>query len=319
MALPPHRLMLRSRPWLLAALAALLTACAGPPEAAAPTATPAPSSTPTPTATPRPSATPTPRPSATPAPTATAEPAAAGEAGDAIAEAVSRTAALDSYRAELSVSGDLGGGGQGSLLSMEGAFAGDAYEFSASGLLPSILGADPARGLQAVRTSDASYVRGPITMIGALEDAWYRLPVQQTTLAAPPVDVRGTLGLLAASGADYGGFQPGLAQQRQGQSCTPYRGDRAATVELLQALAQSGLPGTADPRQVEAAESTILICADGYLHGLDLTFAGENPGDPPVPFRYTLAAALSDHNGAIAIAAPPNPRAVPVGPGAPRP
>jgi hypothetical protein len=300
---------------LLLLLAFALAACAGAPAAQAPVATVAPTSTPLPTPTPTAIPTPSATPAVQPSPTALALSPSAVSAE--LAGAMGRTAALGSYHAEIDLTGDLVDGRSGTLLAMEGDFAGEEYEITAGGLLTGLLGADPVAGQRAIRADGASYLHGPLALLGAVDDAWYRLPAQQSGLATPPIDLLETLGLLA--NFDFAGYTSAPFVQRGELKCIPYQGDRDATVGLLRALAQSGLPGIATASEIERAESTMLVCDDGLLHELQLEVAGESSGNPPAPFGYSLDVTLSDLGEPITISAPPNAKNVLSVPGAPRP
>lgn len=227
-----------------------------------------------------------------------------------------QTAAADIYSLALTLQGSGSVAGStpdapAAILTMQGDFAGKDYRFTASGLLATFLGADPVRGLQATQVDGTSYLRGPISFIGAPEEAWYRLAPAQAALAAPPVSAKATLGLLTTSATMYAGFTAGPTEQRDGQRCQSYSGNKAATVVLLQSLAQSGLPAPSDPNQIDKAESSILVCPDGYVHALTMAFSGRNPGDTPTPFSYDLDVQLSAFDAALGITAPADARDLP--------
>jgi hypothetical protein len=228
-----------------------------------------------------------------------------------------RTAEADTYRIALLLqgAGAATGGTPNALaeiLRLDGTFAGDNHAFTASGFLATFLGADPDRGLQALRADGTSYVRGPLTFVGAPDEAWYRLEPTQAALANPPVSADATLGLL--TDADFSGFVASAPYQSDGQRCTPFSGDRTATTALLQSLSASGLPAPSDPAQVDAAESRILVCADGYIHALSLVFSGTTPSDPPAPFSYDLAVELDGFDETLAIDPPADARPLPTTP-----
>lgn len=295
-------------PILCLALALALAGCA--PQALVPTPTPAP------TATPTPAPSPTPQPSPTPAP----DVAATLRAG------IDRSARADTYRMEVALtgSGALGGVQLGDaeveVLAMSGEFAGESYRFALRGFLASFLGADPQRGLEASQVDGVRYVRGPLAFMGAPDPVWYRLSVAQGALASPPITAATTLALLRDSGADFSGFTPDGEDRVGDQRCAVYRGDRAATVALVTSLAQGGLP-TADPASVAEAETRLIVCPDGYLHRVEMSFSGAQPAEAasaaPEPYSYRLNAELSDFDAQIALDAPGDAVDLPAGPAAP--
>lgn len=271
------------------------------------TATPAP-----PTATPVPTATPTPAPSATPTPGAAATPA-----GGALGAALARTAGASSYRLDLSVTGQgavqaaPAGGAPTTLIAMTGAFAGSDFEYRLTGSVAAMLAADPQAGLQAISAGGTSYIRGPVPLLGAIEDAWYILPPAQAAMVAPPVSATSTAGALARANPDFVGFVPGPEEQRGGQACRRYTGDRAATLGLLKSLGQAGLPVESDPARISEASSAIVVCADGYLYDLDLAYSGTTATEQPAPFTIDLRLRLSGFDETITITAPQGARPLP--------
>lgn len=294
------------KPLLTLLAAALVLAACGPPAALVPTATPAPTAT----ATPRPTATPTPAPTATAAPTA-----AAGD--DAIGAALRQTARADSYTISLTVAGKgavmggPGGAGQADLASLSGAFDGDDYEYALTGAAATLLTGAPDVALRVVRSGGVSYLRGPVPLLGAAEDAWYRLSPEQATLAVPPVSAASTAGALAGTSPDFSAFTPAAEELRAGQGCRRYTGGREGALALLQSLAQSGLPVDGDPARVQAAEAAVVVCEDGYLHDLDLSFAGTSAGERPAPYSYDLRLRLADFGAGDPIVAPEGAREIP--------
>jgi hypothetical protein len=307
-------------------LAALLTACAAP-QAQAPTATIAPPTAtiapptatiapPTATRVP-PTATPVP-PTATTIPAATAAAAApAGGAGGALGDALAQTAAATSYRLDLTVTGKGAiqavptGDAPMTLIAMTGAFAGDEYEYNLKGAVAAMLAANPQTGVQAISAGGANYLHGPIPLLGATEDAWYTLDPAQAAMTAPPVSANSTAGALARANPNFAGFVPGPEEQRGGQSCRRYTGDRAATLGLLKSLGQTGLPVESDPARIKEASAALVACADGYLYDLDLAYSGTTAADPPAPFSLDLRLRLSDFDASITITPPQNARPLP--------
>lgn len=282
-------------------VAALLLAACGPPVAQVPTATPAPPPTATPTS--------------TPAPTATPAPAAAED--DPIGAALERTAQADSYTISMTVAGTgavLGGPGgpaAADLATLTGSFDGDDYSYALSGAAAALLTGAPDLALRVIRAGGVAYLRGPIPLLGATEDAWYRLSPEQATLAVPPISAASTAGALAATAPDFSGFTPVAEELRAGRSCRRYSGSRPATLGLLQSLATSGLPVDADPARVQEAASAVVVCEDGYLYDLDLSFTGTSAGEQPAPYSYDLRLRLADFGAAQTIVAPEGARTIP--------
>ncbi|NTU86076.1 MAG: hypothetical protein HGA45_43235 [Chloroflexales bacterium] len=161
-----------------------------------------------------------------------------------------------------------------------------------------------------IRADGGSYVHGPLAVIGATDDAWYRLPPEQASLFTPLIGPD----ILGGGSPDFSRFSPGAVEQQGGQSCRRYTGERDATTGLLQSIAASGLPIDADPSRIESADSAVLICDDGYLYALDLSFVGKTPGDQPTPYSYDLRLRLSGFDQTLVIDPPAGARDLPASP-----
>jgi hypothetical protein len=260
-----------------------------------------------------PTATPTAATTATTAPAGAAATPTGGDLGPALA----KTAGATSYRIDLNVTGK--GAIQAgpasdtpvTVIAMTGAFAGNDHEYKLTGAVAAMLAADPRAGLQVITSDGTSYLRGPIPLLGATEDAWYTLAPAQASMAAPPVTIDSTAGALARAKPDFAGFTPGPAEQREGQTCRRYTGDRTATLGLLKSLGQTGLPVESDPARIKEASSAIVACADGYLYDLDLAYSGITAAEQPAPFSLDLKLRLSAFGETITITAPQGARPLP--------
>lgn len=285
--------------------------------------------TPSPTAIPIPVPSPTPVPTPTPLPTPTLTPTPVAEpAGTAIPAAIRQTANIDTYRMQLSLrgSGLVGGFNLGNnltdLLTLDGQFAGADVSFTLRGFLAAFLGADVTRGLQAMTVGGVSYVRGPLTFLGAPDDVWYRLTPEQSAIATPPTQVDTTLSAVSRSGADFSRFTAGAVVEQDGVQCQEYLGDRDATTALFSSLGAVGLPTQLPDSTVSEATARILVCADGYLRRLTITFDGTatDPQGQAQPFSFVLDVRLSDINRPVRLTPPADARDLPnPGSGSPRP
>jgi len=281
---------------LIVLISTLLAACG--PAAQVPTATPAP-----PTATPAP-------PTATPAPP-TASPGTSVASSDLLA-GVQAASMARSYQAQVTMKGNgsVGAITLGSpqapaeIMGMKGAFAGADYGFTLSGFVTALYGGSSARGVQARHIAGEDYLHGPIPVIGANQDAWYRLPKARAMIATPPLYPAGLLALVTQSGVDPAGFRPAGHEQLDGLPCSRFSGDRAVSLAILKSLSDSGLPVDTTPEHVGSVESDLWVCNDGYLHQVRLSFAGETPGEKPLPFDFALTLHMFDFETDVGLAAP---------------
>lgn len=214
-------------------------------------------------------------------------------------------------------SGLVGGFNLGStnteLLALDARFAGADVSFTLRGFLAAFLGADVTRGLQAITVRGVSYVRGPLTFLGAPDDVWYRLTAEQSVIATPPVQVDTTLSAVGNAGADFSRFTIGEVAERDGVPCQAYLGNRDATTALFASLGAVGLQTQLPEGTVTDAATTIWVCEDGYLRQLSITFRGTttDPQGQAQPFSFTLDVQLSEINGNITITPPPDARDLP--------
>lgn len=305
---------------LLFGVALLLAACG--PITQAPTPIPVPTATlpPTPTATP--TATPTPVPTATPVPPVSAPTSGvpgASATADYLLSGVQRASTASSYRVEVSMSGSgsMGAVSLGSpqtpaqVMGMKGDFADADYRFTLTGFITALYGSNSAKGIHVVHVAGQDYIHGPVAMIGALQDAWYRLPKAHAALASPPLYPAGLLALVAQSGVSPAGFSPTAQEQVDSLTCQRFSGDRAASLAILKSLGDSGLPVDTTPAHIDRIASDLWVCADGYLHQVRLVFAGTTPMEKPLPFDFTIAMHMYDFAADVGIAAPATARDLP--------
>jgi hypothetical protein len=217
-----------------------------------------------------------------------------------------------SYRAEASIrgNGNVGAVNLGSpqapaeIMALEGAFSGADYTFTLRGFVTVLYGVSSAQGLRAARVADQPYLHGPVPVIGAVQDAWYRLPQARAVLATPPLYPAGLLALVAQSGVDPAGFNPAGQEQLDGQGCQRFTGDRVAGLAILKSLSDSGLPVDSAPAHIDRVASDLWVCPDGYLHQVRLSFAGMTPGEKPLPFDFTMTMHLSAFGADVGVSAP---------------
>jgi hypothetical protein len=190
------------------------------------------------------------------------------------------------------------------IMGMKGAFSGADYRFALTGFVTALYGSSSPRGIQVVHVAGQDYIHGPIPVIGATQDSWYRLPKARSVMATPPLYPAGLLALVAQSGVDPVGFTPVGQEQIDSQICQRFSGDRAVSLAILKSLSDSGLPVDTAPEHVDSVGSDLWVCADGYLHQVRLTFAGTTPGETPLPFSFVLILHMFDFDTDVGVAAP---------------
>ncbi len=293
---------------LIVGLTLLLPSCGL--VAQAPTATPPPTATPLPTATPPPPTATLPPPTATPLPTARTADAAADSAD--LLSGVQAASTARRYRVEVSMSGNgtMGAVNLGNpqtpaeVMVLKGAFADADYTFTLTGFVTALYGSNSAKGIQVVHVAGQDYIHGPLAVIGAIKDAWYRLPAAHSQMAIPPLYPAGLLALVAQSGVNPAGFSVIGHEQIDRLDCRRFSGDRAVSLAIIKSLGDSGLPIDTIPAHIERASSELWVCADGYLHQVRLTVAGSTPAAKPLPFDFVIGLHMYDFDTDVGIAVP---------------
>ncbi len=284
----------------------ILVACASASSPA--TATPVPTVTPRPTSTPRPTA--TLLPTATPVPTLSTRPDP--EAQARLLAGVEAAAAAQRYRATVQM---LGYGAVGAVtlghpqeptevLGMQADFVGYDYAFTLTGMITALYGYANEGGLQARRVAGQYYIHGPLPLIGALQATWYRLPKVRVAFASPPLYPAGLLALVAESGVEPAGFAPADTMLLDGMTCRRFVADRSSALAVLRSLGESGLTVDTDPTHIESIGADLWVCPDGYLHRVEVRFAGTTPADPPQSFDFKLILHMYDFLANVEVVAP---------------
>ncbi|MBX0326301.1 hypothetical protein K2Z83_01155 [Oscillochloris sp. ZM17-4] len=190
------------------------------------------------------------------------------------------------------------------IMGMKGAFSDADYRFALTGFVTALYGSSSPRGIQVVHVAGQDYIHGPITVIGATQDAWYRLPKARAVMATPPLYPAGLLALVSQSGVDPAGFAPAGQEQLDSQACQRFSGDRSVSLAVLKSLSDSGLPVDTSAEHVDSVAADLWVCDDGYLHQVRLAFAGTTPGETPLPFDFTMTMHMYDFDADVGVVAP---------------
>jgi hypothetical protein len=190
------------------------------------------------------------------------------------------------------------------VMGMKGAFTGADYKFALTGFVTALYGGSSAKGIQVVHMAGQDYIHGPVAVIGAIQDAWYRLPKSRAALATPPLYPAGLLALVSQSGVSPTGFSPAAQEQVDNLVCQRFSGNRATSLSILKSLGDSGLPIDTVPEHLDRVTSDIWVCADGYLHQVRLAFAGTTPAEKPLPFDFNITMHMYDFGADVGVVAP---------------
>lgn len=241
----------------------------------------------------------------------------------AIVMALTRFNAVSAYRAEMEM---VGTGALGltaeeegeeadqevTLFNVAGDFAGADGSYVIKGFLSSLLGVNPVQGLQAMIIGGKGYVKGPIELLGAMEDKWYVLDPDQSMAIAPPLLPSEFLTALGNSSFNPADFTKSASESLDGRTCDVYQASPEEAVKALGALKEGVLPGIDDMATITKSEATFAVCDDGYLHRVRLMMEIVDNADSKLVSTFLITIRMRDFNAAVTLTAPPN--AVPLAP-----
>jgi hypothetical protein len=274
-----------------------------------------------------PTPTPTPMPPPTPAPTAvlaTAVPAtqAAGGTtapaqGGTLLDAMSQVKGAETYRVNISFTGKgefLAAGGPTpapgneaepfSLVSMTGEVNGSDAHYTLQGAMTAMLGIDPSNTFEVITAGGDAYLKGPVPLLGALEDKWYLVPAQAAGIAQPPLTPSAILDSFGQAGINPDDFKLSGTESIDGQNCEVYAGDKSAVVNAFSKIGGTAGATQEDLDSIDNAEFKFWVCPDGYLHQVKMLVEGHEKDDPSRTGSFEILMHISDFGADISIQAP---------------
>jgi hypothetical protein len=267
-----------------------------------PTATvPKPTATITPTSTPF--RLPTIKPAITPQPTSTVRPEL-----QALANAFTKTRSATIYRAttELSATPTLTGftlpamGPEPVLVLEDDQVNGKNRHTLLKGLLSIFVGADATKGLEVIVVDGKTFVHGPTSLYGAIEDKWYLLDPNKSL--GLDFQLNGFLAEFASSTNGWAHFEKarsGIALD--GVTCDLYTAGSSDALAIFGSVLQKQSEFIANSGNVE-----IHVCNDGYVHNMSATVSALEKNNPSITGTANFRYHFSDPNGDIRIPAPAN-------------
>jgi hypothetical protein len=284
-------------------------------------ATAPPTFTAEPTRTPQPTATWVVRPRGTPTPLgtpATGISSSQRSVGQTLLDAIERTQSATVYRLEITSAGK---GGFETLLYYLGltdpreaavlhdhavACNEDNCYATLKGGTAGLFGVDREIGLQAMTVDGDGYMRGPIPYLEMNEDKWYVFPGEANPLAVPSAHTSELYAYLDERKRDLEQFERVALEIFDGRRCDVY-----ATVDgdvvfraLRYKFGGNMTAGGVDFEGVGNTELKIWICDDGYLHQMQMRFAGHDQSQPERQIERSYRLHLFDFDAAIEITPP---------------
>ncbi|EFO80127.1 hypothetical protein OSCT_2010 [Oscillochloris trichoides DG-6] len=126
----------------------------------------------------------------------------------------------------------------------------------------------------------------------------------RVAFASPPLYPAGLLALVAESGVEPAGFAPADTMPLDGMTCRRFVADRPSALAVLRSLGESGLTVDTNPDHIDSVGADLWVCPDGYLHRVEVRFAGTTPADPPQSFDFKLTLHMYDFLANVEVVAP---------------
>lgn len=269
---------------------------------------PAPTVAPVPTATLVPTTVP-----ATQAPTVAAPAAESG----ALLDSLNQVKAAKSYRVNLQVTAEGGFAGitgptpvpgtastPVTLVQMTGEVNEKDAHFTIQGLFMSNLGIEPDQPFEVISHGGNAYLKGPVPLLGAMEEIWYKAPAQAAGVAQPPLTPGAFLESFGETGINPGDFAKAGTESLDGKTCEIYSGDKSAVVNAFTRLGGASGATQEDLDSIDSAEFKFWVCDDGFLHQVKMGIVGHEKEKPEEKGSFEIFMKISDFNTDIQITPP---------------
>lgn len=273
---------------------------------------------PTPTATPLPAtAVPTAIPSTAVPPPTTAPATSVTTGGGTLVDALDAVKAATTYKVDLTMTGRgsfMAAGGPTPvpgaedtpiiLVNMQGQVDGNNAHFVLQGLLTSFLGIEPDQKFEVISAGGNAYLKGPVPLLGALEEKWYLAPPEAASVAQPPLTPGSFLDSFSEAGINPADFKSAGAESLDGQSCEVFAGDREAVVNAFGKLGGATGASQKDLESIDNAEFKFWVCPDGYLHQVKMLIEGHDKDKPDQKGSFEILMKITDFDGSVTITEP---------------
>lgn len=257
-------------------------------------------------ATEKPAATATPKPSPTPVP---------ANAAEVISQALKKVEQSKTYAMAMTATleGDLGAGAPAGIdpnkpfefMGLEGTVDGKNSAFAMKGMVATMMGVEADKGIEFISVDGETYVHGPLELLGAKEDKWYKLPAGENPTES--MNSNSMVKSMAGDDLEKFKFAESGKEKLDGQSCTVYDGDKEATIAAMKEGKEgsSGLPSASSFGELKDALMQFAVCEDGYVHRMVMSFTGQ-PENQDKPATMVMTMNLSDFGKPGKIEAPAN-------------
>lgn len=172
---------------------------------------------------------------------------------------------------------------------------------------------NPSDGVELTLMDRTVYARGPLPLPEAREPVWYVVD-QQPAVGAIPL-MRADVALrLWTEQVDLNELRNEGPVALDDQACDLFSGGRGPALAALNGTGVSTRPGPERPveeqmagMEVDQAEFKLWVCADGYVHQVEVHFAARQQADPAHTVKTTMLLHLWEYDGLLGVAAPIDP------------
>lgn len=250
-------------------------------------------------------------------PTATVSSSAPAAQGGTLAEAMNKVKDAKTYRVDLSIAGKGNFAAAGgptpvagaadkpiTLVNMKGEVNGQDAHFTILGMLTAFLGLDPEKPFEVISHNGTAYLKGPVPLLGAMEEKWYKAPPEAAQVAQPPLSPSSFLNSFGEAGINPADFKLAGNEALDGKNCEIYAGDKSAVVNAFSKLGGATGATQEDLDSIDNAEFKFWVCDDGYLHQVKMLIEGHDKTNPDQKGSFEILMKLSDFDGSIVITPP---------------
>jgi hypothetical protein len=187
--------------------------------------------------------------------------------------------------------------GKGPLMTYEGAHVGENAQITYGGAMLAALG-EGLTQVEYISVDGKVYLRGPFPSMGVNDDGWYELsPSRAEDLKAP-----GTPFEFVQQMADDDKLATDL--EKSGSVSIGAQTCDVLSIPREKILADESSAYIKDFSSVSEAEMSIVVCPDGYMHKMTVSFVGKQKNDPTQDAGLKINVTMSDFDKVADIRAP---------------
>ncbi len=172
------------------------------------------------------------------------------------------------------------------------------------GLLGLTAGADPNKGMEFLVVGDKQYLRGPAPLMGVPDDQWYVSKTDTNVSCSTTPKKTDPAGPFGDKNPDWNRFTKTGQETIDGQACDVYSADSNGALQLLKALGFDDIKNMDGLKQLDTADAKLWVCADGYLHQLQLNASKRPPAGLPGTLGLQVFMHVSDYDKPVILTPP---------------